>query len=81
MYVTKRMQTVVSDEEWAVLQRTAQRQKRTVSDLIRDAIRTTILAEAARQDRREALHDLLSLNAPVTDWAQMEEESIKGLTS
>ena len=46
--------------------------------LIREAIEQAYFARAEGDQRRAALSRLLSLNAPVADWPQMEEEIIQG---
>jgi len=49
-----------------------------VSHLVREALEEVYLGGTAMEDRREALADLLSMDAPVADWGQMEDEIILG---
>ena len=75
---TKRIQTVLSEEQYELLLQIAQERGKPISVLIREAITEKYFTEAALQRRRAALHRLLSLKAPVADWEEMEEEIIKG---
>lgn len=75
---TRRVQTVLTEEQYAALSRLALERDKPLSILIREAIEQTYFAQAERDQRRAALSRLLSLNAPVADWPQMEEEIIHG---
>jgi hypothetical protein len=54
-------------------------QKKPVSVLVREAVERVYFKQAVLRRRRTALKSLLSLNAPVSDWEQMEKEIIKGV--
>ncbi len=75
---TKRVQTVLTEEQYEMLSQLALKQDKPLSVLIREAIEKIYFAEADRQRRRAALANLLSLDAPVADWEEMEEEIIRG---
>ena len=75
---TKRVQTVLTEEQHEALSRIALEQGKPLSVLIREAIEKTYFAEVDRQRRRAALAKLLALEAPVADWEEMEEEIIRG---
>ena len=75
---SKRVHTVLSDEQYAVLERLAAEQDRPVSVLIREAIEQTYFAHAEREQRLVALARLLALDAPVANWPRMEEEIVRG---
>jgi len=75
---TKRVQTVLTEEQHEMLSRFALEQGKPLSALIREAIEKTYFAEVDRRRRRAALANLLSLEAPVADWEQMEEDIIRG---
>lgn len=75
---TKRVQAVLSQEQYEALQEISRSLDKPVSVLIREAIEDTYLAEAERIQRRAILKKLLSLEAPVADWEQMESEIISG---
>ncbi len=75
---TKRIQAVLTDEQYRQLLRIARLQHRPISHLVREAIEEIYFGGSALEQRRQALKDLLSLEAPVPDWDQMEKEIILG---
>lgn len=75
---TKRVQTVLTEEQHKALSRLALKQGKPLSVLIREAIEQAYFAPIDRERRRAALANLLALEAPVADWEQMEEEIIQG---
>ncbi len=76
---TQRVQTVLTAQQHALLRQLSEEQKKPVSVLIREAVERVYFKQAVLRRRRTALKSLLSLNAPVSDWEQMEEEIIKGV--
>ncbi len=74
---TKRVQAVLTEEQYRGLSELSEQRHKPVSVLIRDAVEQVYFAEAQLERRRAALAHLLSLNAPVADWEQMEEEIIR----
>lgn len=77
---TQRVQTVLSDEQFQLLSQTAAETGKPLSVLIREAVEKTYFAPQEEEQRLAALRELLSLNAPVADWEQMEAEIIRGAT-
>lgn len=77
---TRRIQAVLSEGQYRDLIRIAKKQHKPISHLVREAIEEVYLGGSAIEDRREALADLLSMDAPVADWEQMEDEIILGAT-
>lgn len=77
---TRRAQTVLTDEQFEELMRLAAETAKPVSVLIREAVETVYFASIEKQRRLAALEELLSLEAPVDDWEQMEDEIILGAT-
>jgi len=75
---TKRVQAVLTDEQFALLNKLAAESGKTISMLIREAVQKIYLEEAVRERREDALNSLLSLDAPVADWEKMEDEIIRG---
>jgi len=75
---TKRVQAVLTDEQFALLNKLAAESGKTISMLIREAVQKIYLEEAVRERREDALNSLLSLEAPVADWEKMEDEIIRG---
>ena len=74
----KRVQTVLSEEEYESLARLAEERQKPVSVLVREAIQEVYFQEVVRERRRAALRSLLTLEAPVGDWPAMEQEIIRG---
>ncbi|MBU0511575.1 MAG: hypothetical protein KKD28_13250 [Chloroflexi bacterium] len=75
---TKRVQSVLTEEQYNKLTHLAAEQSKPVSLLIREAVDFMYFAKAERQRRRAALDRILSLDAPAADWEQMESEIIEG---
>lgn len=75
---TKRVQTVLTPEQYEQLVELSEQEHKPVSALIREAIEQTYFVEMDRRRRQEALDRLLNLEAPVADWSQMEDEIEKG---
>lgn len=78
---TKRVQTILTTEQYELLLQVAKKKKKTVSALVRQAVEAECLEEELRATRQHALKNLLSLNAPVSDWEKMEGEIVKGVIS
>lgn len=75
---TKRVQTVLTGEQYKLLLQVAKKKKKTVSAIVREAVETECLEEELRATRKHALEDLLALDAPVSDWEKMEAEIERG---
>lgn len=75
---TQRVQTVLTEEQFAKLEQVVEETHKPMSVLIREAIEAVYFTPQRRQQRLAALENLLSLYAPVSDWAEMEEEIIRG---
>jgi len=74
---TKRVQTTVTDEQYQMLHELSEQRHEPIGRLVREAVRQTYGASCAPvslEQRQAALAHLLSLNAPVADWSQMEDE-------
>lgn len=78
---TRRVQAVLTEEQYQALSRLAEEMAKPLSALIREAVEQVYLEQAEQERRRAALRRLLSLEAPVADWDQMEEEIIRGATA
>ena len=77
---TRRVQAVLTEEQYETLSRLSEEKSKPLSVLIREAVEKVYLEEVERGQRRAALQRLLSLEAPVADWEQMEDEIIRGAT-
>ena len=75
---TRRVQTVLSDDQYEILSRLAGERHTPVSVLVREAIKTVYFDRVQREQRLAALARLLALNAPVDDWPVMEEQIFRG---
>ena len=75
---THRVQTVPTQAKYKLLLEIAGEQGKPVSVLIREAMEEEYFKKADLQHRRAALKNLLSLEAPVADWEEMERQIIKG---
>ncbi|MBI2954447.1 MAG: ribbon-helix-helix protein, CopG family [Chloroflexi bacterium] len=74
----KRVQTVLTEEEYHDLTRLAEERQKPVSVLIREAIEEVYFQHAVRERRKAALRRLLDLRSPVSDWPEMEQEIARG---
>jgi predicted DNA-binding protein len=75
---TERLQTVLTREQYKTLLRLSEETQKPISVLVREAIEMVYIDAEQRQLRRQALDELLSLDAPVADWEEMEAEIIAG---
>jgi predicted DNA-binding protein len=78
---TRRVQAVLTEEQFETLSRLSEEMEKPLSALIREAVEKVYLEQADQERRRAALRRLLALEAPVADWEQMEEEIIQGATA
>jgi hypothetical protein len=74
----KRVQTLLTEEEYQDLSRLSADWQKPLSALIREAVEKVYFEQVMRQRRRAALESLLALQAPVSDWPEMEREIIQG---
>lgn len=76
--LTKRVQVLVSDEDWSALARLAQAKGASIGQLIRDALAQVYFTPEGKQDlasRRQRVDQLVALNLPLTDdWSALEDE-------
>ena len=75
---TNRVQSVLTESQYMGMQELSQKLHKPVSVLIREAIEQIYFQPLLQKQREDALEQLLSLNAPVADWEQMEAEIIQG---
>jgi hypothetical protein len=72
---------MLTSEQYHLLTQLATQEQKPVSVLIREAIEKVYFAKVERQRRQRALHQLLTLDAPISDWPQIEEEISRGAVS
>lgn len=75
---TERVQTVLTKEQYDRLMELAEDEQKPLSVMIREAVVERYLMRVDAQKRQQALANLLALDAPVTDWPQMEAEIEQG---
>lgn len=75
---TRRVQSVLSEEQYEELSRIAEQRDQPLSVLIREAVKEVYLERRDTRCRLEAVERIASLDGPVGDWEQMEEEIIRG---
>jgi predicted transcriptional regulator len=75
---TERVQTVLTKEQYGRLVELAEQEQKPLSVMIREAVEERYFARIDEQKRQQALTNLLALDAPVADWAQMEAEIEQG---
>jgi hypothetical protein len=78
---TKRVQAVLTEEQFSTLSELSASSGKPISVLIREAVEQVYIVGTSRERRQAALARLVALDAPVADWDQMEDEIISGATS
>ena len=76
----RRVQTLLTEEEYQDLTRLSAETQRPLSVLIREAVEEVYFRRAMVERRRAALRSLLALECPVSDWPEMEQEINRGAT-
>ena len=76
--LTKRVQILLSPEQFSCLKAIARSEGESVGSLVRHAIEDVYLRRA-EQERLDAVRELGAMNLPVSDWEQMERESVAEL--
>jgi predicted DNA-binding protein len=75
---SRRLQTMLTEEQYQSLARLSARMGKPISVLIREAVENTYFERTRRAERVAAAKRLVAMNAPVADWPQMEAEIIEG---
>lgn len=75
--LTKRAQILFPKDKYALLEKVAYRQKKSVSTLVREAVEEKYLAKETKKND-EIIKRLNKMNLPVGDPEEMEEEIILG---
>jgi hypothetical protein len=74
--LTRRVQVLLSPDQLARLQAIAQTRGESVGALIRKAVEV-VYFHRQPEKRREAVERMAALSLPVSDWEQMERESMR----
>ena len=72
--LTKRLQTMVTDEEYTLLDAYAHEVRKPLSTLIRETLQQTLLTTIAKRRQQRALDRLCGQDLPVADWGETERE-------
>ena len=75
--LTRRVQVLFSSDEVIRLQAIARAKGESLGALIRKAVEEVYL-QHEQQERLDAVQRMAALSLPVTDWEQMERESMRG---
>jgi len=73
---TQRAQILMEPEEYRRLQSLARREKTSVGELVRRAVHECYFTSPA--DRRRAVEEIVSLELPLANWDEMEQEILEG---
>jgi len=76
---TERVQTMLSKKQFREITKLSRRTEQPISVLLREALNKTYFHTVSLEQRRMAAKRLASLQAPVSDWDQMEEEIEAGI--
>jgi hypothetical protein len=74
---TKRVQVLFSPEQLTRLQAIAEAQGESLGSLVRKAVEEVYLRHET-EEKLAAVRRMASLHLPVSDWEQMERESVRG---
>ncbi|HEY3130837.1 MAG TPA: ribbon-helix-helix protein, CopG family [Acidobacteriota bacterium] len=78
MNKNRRLEILLSPNDYELLRQKALDQEQSVGELVREAIREKY-GGASPESKRAALQRLLRLKLPVADWAKMEREIAQGM--
>lgn len=73
---TKRFQILFQPHLWNELQALAQERSTSVAALIRAAVERVYFSDQSAAAPLDAVQKLASMSLPVSDWEQMEAESV-----
>lgn len=74
--LTERIQVLVAPAQLARLRTLARRQRRSVGALVREAVEATYFGDDIER-RLAAVDRLAEMSLPLSDWEQMERESLR----
>ena len=76
----RRVQVVLSEYEYNLLKEYAAETKQSISAIIRQALRKTVLADMEMRRKAQALARLAAGDTPVLGWPEMEKAIVGGPT-
>lgn len=71
---TKRVQTMLTERQYALLRTYAQETNKPLGVLIRETVEHTLIKDLEHRRKQEALARLFSQELPVDDWEVMERQ-------
>ena len=74
--LTKRIQVLLSSDQHKRLETIAKARGTSIGALIREAVEKSYL-QSDKEERLKAVQALANLRLPVSDWEQMERESMR----
>ncbi len=78
--LAKRLELRLDEKRFKVLQEEAKRTQTSIAELVRRAIDKCYQPKNLRVKRKiQAVKEMGKINAPVSDWQEMEDEIIKGM--
>jgi hypothetical protein len=74
--LNKRLQVLLPANQYARLKEIARSRGKSVGSLVRQAVQKQYL-DTSREEGLAAVEEMASLRLPVSDWEQMERESVE----
>lgn len=78
--LTKRLQILLSPEQYIKLELYAKKERKSVASVIREAV-DKMLSQRTKSEKKKAVERMLARELPVEEWEKMEEEIMKGAIS
>ena len=78
--LTKRLQILLSPEQYKKLELYAKKERKSVASVIREAV-DKMLSQRTKSEKKKAVERMVARELPVEDWKKMEEEIMKGAIS
>ena len=72
--LTKRVQTMLTEQQYEILRELAEEIDKPLSVLIRETVQESLLVDLERQRKQKALAWMTAQGLPVDDWEVMERQ-------
>ena len=70
----KRVQTMLTERQYELLQEYAQEINKPLGALVREAVEQSLIIDLEKRRKQKALERLCSGDTPVSDWPEMERQ-------
>ena len=70
----RRVQTMLTEQQYELIQEYAQEMQKSVSALIREAVEDALIVDLEQHRKKKALAWMARQNLPVDDWEVMERQ-------